>query len=128
MNTVINNSCLALLDKAEDQFISTDLLFPFVENLYGISVFVDDDFNKDFPKKQGAVYVIPRGFTQYTHTVINVKEDGDTLMVTSLALSDGHDSEPVELLCTTVFEINTESAFGYNILSSTLKTADGIDF
>lgn len=127
MNTVISNSCLALLDKMEDQFISTDVLFPFIENAYGISVYLDEDFNKGFPKKDGAVYVLPRGFTNYTHTVVNVEKEGDTLTVTSLALSDSHDGEKEELVCTTVFKINSESAFGYNIVESSLKSADGIE-
>ena len=127
MNTVINNSCLALLEKMEDQFISTDILFPFIENAYGISVYLDDDFGEGFPKKDGAVYVVPRGFTSYTHTVINLVEEGDTLTVTSLALSESHDGEKEELVCTTVFKVNRESAFGYNIVESNLKAADGIE-
>ena len=127
MQKIINNSCLALLDKMEDQFISTDILFPFIENAYGISVFIDDEFNKGFPRKDGAVYVLPRGFTKYTHTIINVEENGDTLIVTSLALSDSHDSEVTELICTTVFKVNSQSAFGYNITQSNIKTANGIE-
>ncbi len=128
MHTVIENSCLALLDKMEDQFISVDILFPFIENAYGISVYLDDAFGVGLPKKQGAVYVAPRGFTQYTHTVINIVENNGTFTVTSLAVSDSHDGEPTELVCTTVFKVNDSSAFGYNIVSSTLKTANGIEF
>ena len=128
MNKVIENSCLALLDKMEDQFIETDILFPFIENAYGISVYLDESFGQGFPKKQGAVYVVPRGFTQYTHKVINIKENSETITVTSLAVTDAHDGEPSELVCTTVFKVNSDSAFGYNILSSSLKTANGIDF
>lgn len=128
MHTVIENSCLALLDKMEEQFISTDILFPFIENAYGISVYLDDEFGAGFPKKQGAVYVVPRGFTQYTHTVINIENEGDTFKVTSLAVTDSHDNEPTELVCNTVFKVSDSSAFGYNIVSSTLKTANGIEF
>lgn len=128
MHTVIENSCLALLDKMEDQFIETDILFPFIENAYGISVYLDDEFGAGFPKKQGAVYVVPRGFTQYTHTVINIVKNGDTFKVTSLAITDSHDGEPTELVCNTVFKPAKDSAFGYNILSSTLTVANGIEF
>ncbi|MBE6770052.1 MAG: hypothetical protein E7548_04790 [Ruminococcaceae bacterium] len=128
MHTVIENSCLALLDKMEEQFIETDILFPFIENAYGISVYIDDEFGAGFPKKQGAVYVVPRGFTQYTHTVINIVKSGDTFEVTSLAITDSHDGEPTELVCNTVFKVNNDSAFGYNILSSTLTVANGIEF
>ncbi len=127
MHVVIENSCLALLDKMEEQFISTDILFPFIENAYGFSVYLDDEFGAGFPKKQGAVYVVPRGFTQYTHTVINIESQGDTFKVTSLALTDSHDGEPAELVCNTVFKVAEESAFGYNIISSTLKAANGIE-
>lgn len=127
MHTVIENSCLALLDKMEEQFISTDIVFPFIENAYGISVYLDDEFGAGFPKKQGAVYVVPRGFTQYTHTVINIVNEGDTFKVTSLAITDSHDGESKELVCNTIFKKAEESAFGYNIIKSSLTVANGIE-
>jgi hypothetical protein len=71
--------------------------------------------------------VVPRGFTQYTHTIINIVNEGDTFKVTSLAITDSHDGEPKELVCNTVFKKAEESAFGYNIIKSSLTVANGIE-
>ena len=60
MHTVINNSCLALLSAREGNYISTDVLFPFIDNMYGIPVYCDESLNSDFPRKEVAVYIVPR--------------------------------------------------------------------
>ena len=117
MHTVINNSCLALLDSKEGSYISTDLLFPFIDAMYGIPVYCDETLNPQFPRKEGAVYVIPRGFVQYSHTVTGIERDGSLLTVTSVA----KDSDTgVMVPCTSHFTETAESPFGYNLISSNL--------
>ena len=113
MHTVINNSCLALLSSREDNYISADVLFPFIDAMYGIPVYCDETLNAQFPRKEGAVYVIPRGFVQYTHTVTGIEKDGSLLTVTSVA----RDVDTGKALpCTAVFTQTDESAFGYHLI------------
>lgn len=118
MHTVINNSCLALLSAREGDYISTDILFPFIDNMYGIPVYCDETLNSDFPRKEGAVFVVSRGFVQYDHTVTEIIEDGATITVNSVA-RDVDSGE--EFHCESVFVVSNESAFGYNLILCNLK-------
>ena len=118
MHTVINNSCLALLSAREGNYISTDLLFPFIDNMYGIPVYCDESLNSDFPRKEGAVYIVPRGFVQYEHSVTQIVDEGATVTVNSVA-KDVDSGE--EIPCVSVFIKSDESAFGYNLIVCNLK-------
>jgi hypothetical protein len=118
MHTVINNSCLALLSAREGNYISTDVLFPFIDNMYGIPVYCDETLNADFPRKDGAVYIVPRGFVQYEHTVTSIEEDGATVTVNSVARNVDSGEE---IPCVSVFIKSDESAFGYNLIVCNLK-------
>ena len=118
MHTVINNSCLALLSAREGNYISTDLLFPFIDNMYGIPVYCDESLNSDFPRKEGAVYIVPRGFVQYEHSVTQIVDEGATVTVNSVA-RDVDSGE--EIPCVSVFIKSDESAFGYNLIVCNLK-------
>lgn len=118
MHTVINNSCLALLSAREGNYISTDVLFPFIDNMYGIPVYCDESLNSDFPRKEGAVYIVPRGFVQYEHSVTQIVDEGATVTVNSVA-RDIDSGE--EFPCVSVFIKSDESAFGYNLIVCNLK-------
>lgn len=118
MHTVINNSCLALLSAREGNYISTDVLFPFIDNMYGIPVYCDETLNSDFPRKEGAVFIVPRGFVQYEHSVTQIVDEGATVTVNSVA-RDIDSGE--EIPCVSVFIKSDESAFGYNLIVCNLK-------
>lgn len=118
MHTVINNSCLALLSAREGNYISTDVLFPFIDNMYGIPVYCDESLNSDFPRKEGAVFIVPRGFVQYEHSVTQIVDEGATVTVNSVA-RDVDSGE--EIPCVSVFIKSDESAFGYNLIVCNLK-------
>lgn len=118
MHTVINNSCLALLYAREGNYISTDFLFPFIDNMYGIPVYCDETLNSQFPRKDGAVYIVPRGFIQYEHTVTKIQENGTMVTINSIA-KDIDSGE--EIPCESVFVLTNESAFGYNLIACNLK-------
>ena len=118
MHTVINNSCLALLSAREGNYISTDVLFPFIDNMYGIPVYCDESLNSDFPRKEGAVFIVPRGFVQYEHSVTEIVDEGATVTVNSVA-RDVDSGE--EIPCVSVFIKSDESAFGYNLIVCNLK-------
>ena len=118
MHTVINNSCLALLSAREGNYISTDVLFPFIDNMYGIPVYCDETLNGEFPRKEGAVYIVPRGFVQYKHTITQIVEDSATITVNSVA-RDIDSGE--EFSCESIFVLSDESAFGYNLIACSLK-------
>lgn len=118
MHTVINNSCLALLSARKGNYISTDVLFPFIDNMYGIPVYCDESLNSDFPRKEGAVYIVPRGFVQYEHSVTQIVDEGATVTVNSVA-KDVDSGE--EIPCVSVFIKSDESAFGYNLIVCNLK-------
>lgn len=118
MHTVINNSCLALLSAREGNYISTDVLFPFIDNMYGIPVYCDESLNSVFPRKEGAVFIVPRGFVQYEHSVTQIVDEGATVTVNSVA-RDVDSGE--EIPCVSVFIKSDESAFGYNLIVCNLK-------
>lgn len=118
MHTVINNSCLALLSAREGNYISTDVLFPFIDNMYGIPVYCDESLNSVFPRKEGAVFIVPRGFVQYEHSVTQIVDEGATVTVNSVA-RDIDSGE--EIPCVSVFIKSDESAFGYNLIVCNLK-------
>ena len=116
-NDMINNSIVALIDKGdEDGFIKADIVESFVYNMYGITL---DDYatNPEFPQKDGHIFIIPRGFEIYDHTVTAVEHDGDFLYVDSLLTVVSHEGYTYEYNCRSIFKINSASAFGYNLIS-----------
>ena len=68
---------------------------------------------------------IPKGFTSYEHKDADVRmnEDG-TFFVTTLVTVTTHDGEQYEAKAVSLFVENEASAFGYNIVSSDILTAE----
>ena len=118
---LLNASALALLNLANDGFIDEAYLKDYVFNMYG-KIYDDfDGINEDMPQKDGAFYVIPRGYDLYEHSnaVITANEDGSYTVVTDVII-DYHFGEKVEAVSTTIFLPSEESQFGFNILFSDL--------
>lgn len=102
----------------DDSFIEESRVKDYLYNMYGVEVEDLSSLNADFPKKDGYVYIIPRGYTVYKHTIESVRlnEDGSYTVTTNVTL-DSHDGEQ-EGKAVTLFVKNSNSQFGFNIISS----------
>ena len=111
-------TALCVTESTDDSFIEESRVEDYLYNMYGVEVENLSSVNADFPKKDGYVYVIPRGYTVYKHTVDSVRlnEDGSYTVTTSVTL-DSHDGKE-EGKAVTLFVKNSNSQFGFNIISS----------
>lgn len=117
---VIENSILALLDKTVDGEIDKSLVLGFIAGMYGLQVdpaAAEYDFAK---ASEGMFLVLPRGYTEYNHTITSITEEVGGYTVSSDMLVMPHDGEEYTVKVTTVFVPNEGSSFGYNILSSNI--------
>ena len=117
---IIENSILALLDKGVDGEIDKSLVLGFIADMYGLQVdakAVEYDFA---PASEGKFVILPRGYTEYEHTITSVIEDEAGYTVISEVLVSTHDGEQYVTSATTEFVQNEGSSFGYNIVSSKL--------
>lgn len=116
---LVNNSMLALLDVAQDSFVEEAVLSDYIYNMYG-KVYNSFDFlGENLPQKEGYVYILPRGYEEYTHTAasITANEDGSYTVITNVAIS-ALDGSVQNVKCETLFLPAEDSAFGYNMLYS----------
>jgi len=119
VDEMINLSAISLLDCAEDGFIKEDTVFSFVSDMYGVDVVEVAELNADYPQREGYIYIIPRGYTVYTHKNAEVirNEDGSYTVTTDVTVSD-HDGEDVTFKAISLFVKNVDSGFGFNLISS----------
>ncbi len=120
---VVNDSMIALLDmrdSEDDAYISQEIVSDFVYDMYGIEVDYSE-INSQFPKKEGYVFLLPRGYELYEHTVLNIteNEDGTYTVKTNVKISC-HDGTVYNDVCETLFVPNEASQFGYNIVHSNI--------
>lgn len=116
---LLNKATISLKSLADDNgFIEEAAVVAFIKDLYDIDLVINDSLNTDMPKKEGYVYLIPRGYTKYEHTITDIAYDGDAIRVTSAVKVNYHDGEAVYATATTLFIENQNSRFGYSILSS----------
>ena len=121
---LVNCAVVALCasGSTDGSFIEESRVEDYLYNMYGVEVENLSSVNENFPKKEGYVYIIPRGYTVYKHTIDSVRlnEDG-TYTVTTNVVLDSHDG-CVEGKAVTLFVKNSDSQFGYNIISSNIIT------
>lgn len=126
-NALVNDSVLALLDLSEEGYIEEIYVADFVFNMYGK---IYEDFEFLGGDKDGAVYVIPRGYNIYTHQITSMTDnnDGSYTVISDVEISY-EDGSFETLSCETVFLVNEESDFGYNIMYSEIleNVSNGID-
>ena len=119
-DTIINNASLALLDlrdSVNEDFIADTYVKGFVKDMYGIEIADMSGINADYPQLEGYLYVIPRGFTNYNHTIVSVKENEDgSYTVVSEVIVDNHDDLGKAQKAVSLFVKNDSSAFGYNMI------------
>ena len=130
VDTIVNNATLAILDLRDENnedFISEAYVKGFVNDMYGIEIVDMSELNAEFPKAEGYVYIIPRGFTSYEHSIVSIKqnEDGSYTVVSDVTSYD-HDGAPQTQKAVSLFVENEESAFGYNIIYCNI-VANGTD-
>ena len=115
----------ALLDRAENGYISSGVISGYLYNMYGVEGVDFAAVTKDFPQRENYVYVIPRGFSVYKHSnpVITENEDSSYTVVTVVQIFS-HDSETETAKASTLFVKNENSAFGFNIISSDIIFED----
>ena len=119
-DTIINNSSLALLDlrdSANEDFIADTYVKGFVKDMYGIEIEDMSGINANYPQLDGFLYVIPRGYTSYTHSIVSIKENEDgSYSVVSDVIVDNHDGFAKSEKAVSLFVKNDASAFGYNMI------------
>lgn len=123
---IVNDSVIALLDmrdKADESFISETYVKNFVYGMYGVEISDFSYINPQLPKKDGYVYIIPRGFTVYRHSIvsISVNEDGSYTVISDVDIH-GHDGVSEKATAISLFVKNASSDFGYNIISSDINS------
>ncbi len=116
---LVNASMPALLDlrdSEDEDFIAEEYVRDYIFNMYGVELGGLEGINADFPSKENFVFIIPRGFSVYTHELLKFKENEDgSFTVTTQVYIDDHDSSQELLLCETLFSENKQSSFGYSI-------------
>lgn len=120
VDTIINNSVLALLDlrdSTNSDYIDDTYVKGFVKDMYGIDVVDMSTLNAEYPKLDGYVYIIPRGFTSYNHKITSIEqnEDGSYTVVSDVTVGN-HDAADRSQKAVSLFVKNDESAFGYNMI------------
>lgn len=119
-DTIVNNASLALLDlrdSTNEDFIKDIYVKSFVKDMYGIEIADMSGVNADYPQLDGYLYIIPRGYATYTHTIISVEQNDDgSFTVVSDVTADNHDAANQTQKAVSLFVPNTESAFGYNMI------------
>ena len=119
-DTIVNNASLALLDlrdSTNQDYIADTFVKGFVKDMYGIVIADMSEINADYPQLDGFLYIIPRGYTSYQHTIISVdeNEDGSYTVVSNVVAND-HDAAAKTQKAVSLFVKNDESAFGYNMI------------
>ncbi len=119
-DTIVNNASLALLDLRDSEnedYINETYVKGFVKDMYGIEIADMSGVNADYPQLDGFLYIIPRGYTSYSHTIVSVEqnEDGSYTVVSDVTVGD-HDAVAKTQKAVSLFVENTESAFGYNMI------------
>ena len=129
-DTIVNNASLALLDlrdSTNQDFISDIYVKDFVKDMYGIEIADMSLINANYPQLDGYLYVIPRGYTSYKHTIVSVEENEDgSYTVISDVVVQNHDAQSKPQKAVSLFVKNSESAFGYNMIYCNI-VANGTD-
>ena len=112
---------LNLRDSKNDAYIAENYIKSYLLDMYGVEVDDFSVFNTDFPHKDGFVYIVPRGFSVFSHSnaVVAENEDG-TYTVTTDVTVIGHDSDEEKGKAVTMFVKSSDSKFGFYILSSNI--------
>lgn len=125
---LVNDSMLALLDRADGSFLDQVVLSDYIFNMYGKKYNGFDFLGEDLPEKSGYVYIVPKGYSTYEHKIVSVTDnnDGSFTVITNIEIL-GADNTVENAKCETVFLQSEESAFGYNIIYSDIIDVTGAE-
>ena len=117
---------MALLGLAEDSYVQKQYVDDYIFNMYGIQNLNYENLSEELTQKDGFLYILPRGYSLYEHKIVSINEnlDGSYTVITDveISLDDGtYESERA----TTLFFVNNESHFGFNILYSDISAHTG---
>ncbi len=116
---LVNAAAINLRSYAnENGFIENDIVVSYLKDIYDIDIVINDTINVNLPQKQGYVYLIPRGYTAYSHEIVSISENEEFITVVSLVYIDTHDSQVSVGTATTKLVKNPSASFGYNIIDS----------
>ncbi len=116
---LVNAAAINLRSYATEQgFIESSIVTAYIKDIYDIDIEINDMINVNMPKKQGYVYLIPRGYSAYSHEIVSVADNGDYVTVISFVSVDSHDNQTIIGIATTNLAKNSNASFGYNIISS----------
>ncbi len=121
VDVIVNNSVLSIISSLNEkpEFVEESIVCSYVKNMYGIDITDTSNLNAEFPKKQGYIYVIPRGYTVYKHKMVScVQNEDGTYLVTTKITVNPHDGVKQVLKAVSLFVKNNNSSFGYNIVYS----------
>lgn len=122
-DTLTERSVVSLLDRreADSDYIDAVFVQDFLLSMYGVEKSDFSDFQTDWPQKEGCVYIIPRGYTEYQHELVHAvrNEDGSYTVVTDVTVT-AHDGEVESLEGVALFLENSESPLGYQLVSADL--------
>lgn len=129
IDTVVNNSVLSLLhlrDAENEDFIRADYVINFVKDMYGIEIVDVSQLNAQWPQLDGYIYIIPKGYTTYTHEFVAMErnQDGSYTVYTTVSV-DCHDGAPETYEAVSLMVPNAESSFGYTLIRSDIITSAG---
>ena len=116
---LVEDSMLSLLDKAEDSYLEETVLRDYLFNMYGKNYENLDFLGEDLLDKDGYVYILPRGYSEYNHKIASVTDnkDGSFTVITNLEII-GADNTVENVKCETLFLQAEDSDFGFNLLYS----------
>ncbi len=107
--TLLFGACLSFADKIEDGKIEKALVDAFVINMYGVSLAENGE---------DGFYTVPAyGYDTYCHTVTGFDYNGDGTVTVHSSIAVNPDVSGDVYDCESVFFVNGESAFGYNLIS-----------
>ncbi len=118
---LVNCAVLAQLNLRDGAYIAENYIRDYLLDMYGVEIEDFSVFNTEFPHKDGFVYVVPRGFSVFSHgnAAVSENEDGTYTVTTDVTVT-GHDSDPEYGKAVTMFVKSGESKFGFYILSSNI--------
>ncbi len=124
VDCLVNNAVLQLLDlrsNEDEDFIAVGLVADYMKDMYGIELVDVSALNAEFPQKEGHIFIIPRGFSTYSHEFVSSIENEDgSFTVETLVTVTYHDGETETVSAVSLFVPNSASAFGYNLVYSNL--------
>ncbi len=123
--TLVNDAVTALTDLREGDYVAAGYVSDYLASMYGIVIDDYSSVNTAFPQKDGYVYIIPRGYTEYAHQLLTVSEnEDDSYTVCTRVTVKPHDGEAYEMTATSLFVPNEESDFGYVMVYSNLSVPE----